>query len=267
MRTLTSGIIAAVMAFAGMEAVVAGAARAATPVEYVALGDSYASGVGAAPYDAASGACLRSPKSYPRRYAASHAQYTLKDATCSGATIADVRAKQLSTLTAATSLITITVGGNDAQFTGVVKACLTESDQYCATATQWMSYYARNQLVTELAGLYTDIKARSPRALIFVLGYPQPVAMTGSCGDLDLTAAKRTSMNGMADALAEGGKAAATSASVYFIDMRKPFSGHGACGTSPWINGVKLAQLTETFHANAAGYEQGYAAKLSATWG
>ncbi|MEW2402476.1 SGNH/GDSL hydrolase family protein [Streptomyces sp. NPDC046862] len=267
MRRLTSAIVAGLMAFAGLGVAASASAQADTGAEYVALGDSYASGVGAAPYDASSGDCKRSPNSYPRLYAAAHPKYALKDVTCSGATMADVRNNQLSALSEKTSLVTLTVGGNDAQFSSVVQACLTQSDSYCATATNWMSSYARNQMVTELAVLYKDIKTRAPKALVLVLGYPRALASTGSCGQIDLSAAKRTSMNGMADALAEGTQAAAKSASVYFIDMRSQFDGHGACGADPWINGVDLSRQAEIFHPNAAGYTKGYAARLSSVWG
>ncbi|WP_228034174.1 SGNH/GDSL hydrolase family protein [Streptomyces spongiae] len=267
MRKLTSVVLAALIALAGTEVAVGTPAQAATGAEYVALGDSYASGVGAGPYDASSGDCKRSPSSYPRLWAAAHPNYTLKDATCSGATIADVRNDQLSALSSDTSFVTLTVGGNDAQFASVVEACLTKSDSYCETATGWMSYYARNQLVTELAALYKDIKARAPKALILVLGYPQVLSPTGTCPVIDLSSAKRTAMNGLADALAEGTKAASVKEPVYFLDMRKEFSGHGACGADPWFNGVNPSAPAETFHPNAAGYQKGYAAKLSRTWG
>jgi hypothetical protein len=40
--------------------------------------------------------------------------------------------------------------------------CLTKSDSYCDTTTSWRSHYARNQLVTELVGLYKDIKDAAP---------------------------------------------------------------------------------------------------------
>jgi hypothetical protein len=46
--------------------------------------------------------------------------------------------------------------------------------------------------------------------------------------------------------------------------MRKQFSGHEACGSDPWINGV---DLTAMFHPNLAGYTKGYAGKLKATIG
>ncbi|MFJ9562787.1 SGNH/GDSL hydrolase family protein [Streptomyces fuscichromogenes] len=266
MRKLTGTIVAALMTFAGVGAVASTPAQAATGVEYVALGDSYASGVGAAPYDSSSGDCLRSPNNYPHLWAATHSAYTLTDATCSGATIADVENGQLSALSSSTGLVSVTVGGNDAQFATVLEACLSQSDSYCETATSWMSYYATHEMVTDLTGLYNDIHTRAPKALVLDFGYPELLSMTGTCNVIDLDSAKRTAMNGLADALAEGTLAASTAAGVYYIDMRSQFSGHGACGSDPWINGVDLSETTASFHPNATGYEQGYAAKFSATW-
>ncbi|MFJ8108967.1 SGNH/GDSL hydrolase family protein [Streptomyces sp. NPDC096132] len=267
MRKLTSAVASAVMAFAGMAGMMSTPAQAADELEYVALGDSYASGVGAGYYDSSSGDCKRSQVNYPTLWAATHADFKLKDVSCSGATIADVRANQLSALSAETALVTLTVGGNDAQFASVVEACLTQSDSYCKTATDWMSYYAKNQLVDELASLYKDIRAKAPGAAFVVLGYPQPVAATGSCGAIDLSSAKRTAMNAMADALAEGAKAAAAKEPTYFVDMRDTFKGHEACGSDPWINGVNLSDLSSTFHPNLSGYLGGYTAKLNETTG
>ncbi|MFE7839912.1 SGNH/GDSL hydrolase family protein [Streptomyces sp. NPDC057474] len=256
------------MTFAGLVAAGAAPAQAAAPTaEYVALGDSYASGVGAGSYDPASGDCKRSTKNYPHLWAAANPEYTLKDATCSGAKIADVRTNQLSALKPTTGLVTLTVGGNDAQFAPVVEACLTKDDSYCETATTWTSYYARNQMVDELTGLYKDIKARSPKAVILVFGYPKALSTTGACAPIELSSRKRTAMNGFADALAEGSAKAAVNASVYFVDMRKRFGGHGACGTDPWVHGVNLGESAATFHPNAVGQEKGYAAKFLATWG
>ncbi|MEU3612864.1 SGNH/GDSL hydrolase family protein [Streptomyces sp. NPDC006872] len=240
-------------------------AHAAGELEYVALGDSYASGVGAGHYDSASGACKRSELGYPALWAGVHDEYALKDVSCSGATIADVRADQLSALSTGTDFVTLTVGGNDAQFSSVVQACLTNTDAYCKTATDWMSYYAENQLVDELAALYKDIKAKAPNATVSVLGYPQAISTSGVCPVIDLSAAKRTYMNGFADALAEGTKAAAAKEPVHFLDVRPEFKNHGACGSDPWIN--DLSDPASVFHPTLAGYIAGYYAKLEATWG
>ncbi|MFM9590102.1 SGNH/GDSL hydrolase family protein [Streptomyces scabiei] len=267
MRRITAAVAAGLMTFAGLVAAGAPAQAAAPAAEYVALGDSYASGVGAGSYDPASGDCKRSTRNYPRLWAAANPEYALKDVTCSGATIADVRADQLSALSSDTSLVTLTVGGNDAQFSTVVRTCLTDTENACTLATGWMSVYARNQLVGELTALYKDIRARSPKALILVFGYPRALSTTGACAPVELSATKRTGMNGLADALAEGGRKAAVDAGVYFVDMREQFSGHGACGTSPWMHGLNLTESAATFHPNAAGQEKGYAAKFLATWG
>ncbi|MFF4015399.1 SGNH/GDSL hydrolase family protein [Streptomyces sp. NPDC001843] len=265
MRKLTSIAAGAVLAFAGLTTVAGAPAQAAGDPQYVALGDSYASGVGAGYYDPASGDCKRSTLDYPALSQAAHPQYTLKDVSCSGATIADVRNEQLSAVNSDTDVVTLTVGGNDAQFSTVVQDCLLNTDSYCKTATSWMSSYATNQMVTELAGLYKDIKSRAPQAKIIVLGYPEAVSPTGTCPVIDLSPAKRGYMNGFADALAAGTKAAAAQQSVTFVDMRDTFKGHGACGSDAWINDLNNA--SEVFHPNLQGYLSGYSDQLNKAWG
>ncbi|MEU6541515.1 SGNH/GDSL hydrolase family protein [Streptomyces sp. NPDC047000] len=249
-----------------MSAVASPVAQADTSLRYVALGDSYASGVGAAPYDPASGDCKRSPENYPHPWAAAHPALPLTDVTCSRATVADARGSQLSALNDATRLVTITVGGNDARFTSVATTCLTGSDADCVAATQSASAYAKTQMATDLAALCTDISARAPQALTVVLGYPHAVADTGTCDVVDLGSVKRTAVNGFSDALAEGTKAAVSGKFAYFVDMWDQFSGHGACGSDPWVNGVDLAEPTATFHPNAAGCTLGCTAKLNSIW-
>ena len=72
-------------------------ANAAT-VNYVALGDSYSSGVGAGSYYSSSGSCDRSPNAYPAQWAAANSVTSFTFAACSGATTADVINNQLSAL-------------------------------------------------------------------------------------------------------------------------------------------------------------------------
>jgi hypothetical protein len=76
-------------------------------VDYVALGDSYSSGVGTGVYDAASGACQRSPLSYPPLWVAEHHPASFEFVACSGATTADVRANQISALQPTTDLVAV----------------------------------------------------------------------------------------------------------------------------------------------------------------
>lgn len=263
MRKLMSLAASAVMAAAGLTAMAGSPAQAAEELQYVALGDSYASGVGAGNYDPAGGDCKRSANSYPSLLQKAHSEYKLTDVSCSGATIEDVRANQLSAVNGDTDVVTVTVGGNDAQFSTVAADCLLNTDSYCKSSTAMASYYARNQMVTELAGLYADIKERAPQAEIVVLGYPRVISETGTCPLIDLSADKRTYMNGYADALNEGTEAAAAEQSVTFVDVRDAFQGHGACGSDSWIN--DLTNLSEVFHPTAAGYESGYYPELDKT--
>ena len=82
-------------------------AQAASSVRYVALGDSYSSGVGAGSYTAESGDCLRSTKAYSQLWANAHAPASYRSVACSGATTSDVNSSQLSALSSSTTLVSI----------------------------------------------------------------------------------------------------------------------------------------------------------------
>ncbi len=252
----TRPVLAAALLAAVASLTLASPARAAIPTgEYVALGDSYASGVGAAPYDAASGACKRSPDSYPRSLARVFPKLTLKDMTCSGATVADVRSKQLGPLSAKTALVTITVGGNDADFTGTATACLTGTDDDCVEAAFGSAWSSRLVIPSRLQELYTEVRKRAPNAKVVVTGYPRLIDVgTGSCGAITPNAKKREWINYAAEQATEGASGAAAKAGVTFIDIRPGFKGHEACSAKPWINGVDPARFSEIFHPDRTGH-------------
>lgn len=263
MRKTLSILAAATMA-AVVSAVVAEPAYAAAK-EYVALGDSFASGVGATPYLATSGACKQSAESYPRTWARIKPEYTLKDRTCSGATIADVRGNQLSALSKSTSLVTITVGGNDSAFTETVTACLTGTDDACVEAAFGSAWASRLIVPDKLQALYGEIKAKAPNATVIVMGYPRLIDEgTGSCGAITPNATKRKWLNYAADESVEGIKSASAKAGVTFVDVRSGFTGHQACSAKPWINGVDLNRYAEIFHPDRTGHAGVYPWMLSA---
>ncbi|HEX5346646.1 MAG TPA: GDSL-type esterase/lipase family protein [Pseudonocardiaceae bacterium] len=83
----------------------------------------------------ASGACARSPLSYPPLWATEHHPTSFVFAACSGATTADVLSTQISSLQPTDDLVTITIGGNDVGFGSVLQTCTAApSDDTCATA-------------------------------------------------------------------------------------------------------------------------------------
>ena len=78
-------------------------ASAQSAVAYVALGDSYSSGVGAGSYIGSSGSCDRSTNSYPALWDAANQPASYVSEACSGATTATVLSSQLSALSPASA--------------------------------------------------------------------------------------------------------------------------------------------------------------------
>jgi hypothetical protein len=81
--------------------------------------------------------------------------------------------------------------------------------------------------------------------------------MTGCATVRDSTRARGT--DGRSEAPRAGDRTAAAGAT--FKDVRPRFSGHGACSSDPWINGIASPNF-ESFHPRAIGYRSGYLAAL-----
>ena len=116
MKSIASLLSAAALGAASL--LIPGVAHAAAP-NYVALGDSYASGVGTRTYISSSGSCQRSTKAYAYIDAA-RIGANLTFVACSGAKVADVTANQLPSVTSSTNIVSVQVGGNDANFSSVI---------------------------------------------------------------------------------------------------------------------------------------------------
>ncbi|MFD7660176.1 SGNH/GDSL hydrolase family protein [Actinosynnema sp. NPDC059797] len=256
MRKRLLGALCAVLA----AVVTAPAARAEAPVDYVALGDSYSSGTGAPPY--VGGTCFRSSRGYAQLWADSHDVSSFRYAACGGATTASMT-DQFASLDAGTDLVTITIGGNDVGFANTMVTCVTASDTTCVNTVNAGIENARTALPPKLDATYATIRSRAPGATVVVLGYPRLVEPNGSC----LSATKRAALNRGADALHETIAARAAAAGFRYVDARAHFAGHGACGSSPWINQFSLLRLVESFHPNANGYRLGYLALLNGVTG
>ncbi len=149
------------------------AASAQSSVNYVALGDSYSSGVGAGNYTSASGSCDQSTNAYPQLWANANAPASFVNETCSGATTSSVISSQLGALNSGTTLVSITVGGNDVGFSSVMETCVLESTSSCVSAVDKAESEVATQLPGELNSVLGDIKADAPNARVVVLDYPQ----------------------------------------------------------------------------------------------
>ncbi|MBW4717451.1 SGNH/GDSL hydrolase family protein [Saccharothrix obliqua] len=227
---------------------VAALAPAPTPVapEYVALGDSYAAGVGAHRAE-----CGRSDAAHPALFAAARGM-ELRFAACSGATTAEV-ATQAEQITPRTSLVTLTVGGNDAGFADVMTKCVLGGENSCRQRVEQAERFTRDELPARLDAVHAAIRARTS-APVVVLGYPRLFAPTGRCL---LTEAQRAAVNRAADLLVDVVRTRAQAAGFRFGDVREPFEGHGACGPNPWVNDLSFP-VADSFHPNGAGHRLGY---------
>ncbi|BBH67353.1 lipase 1 [Actinoplanes sp. OR16] len=233
--------------------------------DYVALGDSYAAGLGAGDY--ADSSCLVSKdKSYPQQWIDEKADLgaTLNNA-CSGAVINTVATRQLTALTEKTGWVTLTVGGNDVGFVAGLQQCLLGNDQTCAQSVTNATGTMENTLPGSLDDLYTKIRTAAPNAKVYVVGYPHLVADPGSGTKCDLNDARRKTLNEASDTLSEVIAAAVTKHPGFtYVDGRIIFAGHEACTKDPWINAV-ADNVSESFHPNADGYAAYAKALLTVT--
>ncbi|MCL2731472.1 MAG: SGNH/GDSL hydrolase family protein [Actinomycetia bacterium] len=249
-------LLSSVLAVAG-----AGQAQAAGQ-RYVALGDSYSSGLGAGGYDGSSGACKRSGNAYPALWAAAHAPTSFAFAACAGASTRDVAAKQLGPVNAATTLISVSAGGNDAGFSDVMTTCVLRSEATCLDRVAQARRFVDTSLPALLDAAYTAIHARAPHARVVVLGYPHLYQVPGDCL-LGIGDASRKAVDAAADDLDGVIAKRAADHGFAFADVRATFRGHELCSNTPWLHSVTLP-LQESYHPTAAGQSGGYLPALAA---
>lgn len=249
---------AAIIALVAIPAGIAGPAAAAPPsspsssstvAKYVALGDSVAAGQGAGGYV---DLCLRSPNGYPTLLDAAPRTNLLRNPSCSGATIADVAADQLSQLNRGTTLVTLTVGANEVDLTGILAACTPPSPvEACLAAVgAAQAYLSTDQLAIDVGGLVGAIASRSPGAEILVTGYAIPFR-PGYSELTDQVNLLTVVMNSQIQAGVGG--AAASGVDARYVDVTGLFAGHGVGSGASWL-GENPADPITFLHPNAAGY-------------
>jgi lysophospholipase L1-like esterase len=258
-RHLVLGSLATSSLFA---LVFAAPAAAASSVDYVALGDSYSSGVGA---PGQTGTCLRSPNGYPAQWAAANSPRSFTNLACSGAETGDVLSTQVPALSSGADLISITIGGNDAGFAPTVLSCEVSSDASCAATVAAAENDINETLPAKLDATYAAITAKAPGAKVVVLDYP-PLFDTAkaSCGLGGMSLAKRRVLNDGARVLDAVVKARAQAAGFTYGEVQGTFAGHGICSSAPYLNNLTILPPTNSFHPNQTGYKNGYLPALTA---
>src|SRR6266540_504893 len=163
---------------------------------FVSLGDSYVAGpfipnqIGP-PYG-----CLRSDHNYPH-LSASGIGLPLRDPSCSGAKTDHMtqpqnvdpdgpNPPQFNSLDASTTVVSLTIGGNDIGFSEIAQSCITYNpfsspckDKYDSGGVDQI----HNRIVAtapKVAAVLQGIHSRAPAARVFVLNYPAIFPETGN---------------------------------------------------------------------------------------
>jgi lysophospholipase L1-like esterase len=250
----------AMVTFAAMAAVPASAAptsnnlNAGQKVKYVALGDSYAYGVGA--NDPAT-------ESYPAVLDAARADIVLTaNLAESGATMSDVINIQLPSARGAlknADLVTLTVGGNDLNVAGIAAVC---AQAPTATACGLAIDGAKNmltsgQLIASMMGTLQAVRAAAPHAQIVVTGYPLLFDPAFGNGDpvLGQLAGEINYATGMLNYQIQS--AASQVPGIRFVDVAPLFYGHGIGCTTSGCSWIHFGDA-ESFHPTTTGYLNGY---------
>ncbi|MFI0188785.1 SGNH/GDSL hydrolase family protein [Streptomyces sp. NPDC017082] len=258
-RSRFTGFVTSLLLAAGLGLTGAASAQASPTAAaggYVALGDSYSSGVGAGSYISSSGNCDRSTKAFPYLWNAAHSPSSFAFNACSGATTDDVLAGQLGSLNSSTSLVSLTVGGNDAGFSDVMTTCVLQSDSTCLSRINTAKAYVANTLPAKLDAVYNAITAKAPSARVVVIGYPRFYLLGQTC--LGLSETKRSAINDAADYMDAVIKTRATAHHFAFGDVRTTFTGHEICSGDSWLHSVDWLDIGESYHPTAAGHSGGY---------
>lgn len=251
--TLKLGVGATALAFTFVPAL---SAQAAGGINYVALGDSYSSGVGAGSYIGSSGGCDRSTNAYPALWAKQHNPTSYSSVACSGAKTTDVTANQLSALSASTTLISITIGGNDVGFSAIMQDCILDGTTTCVKEVNAAKANATANLPGKLGTVYNAMKVKAPNAHVVVLGYPDFYDLSKDCVGISQTS--RTAIDSGIDLLDSISSTAAGKAGFTYGEVRGSFGGHEICDSDRWLHSVNFWDITESYHPTAEGQADGY---------
>ncbi|MEC3978142.1 SGNH/GDSL hydrolase family protein [Amycolatopsis sp. H20-H5] len=254
-----------------------------SPVQYVAMGDSFSSGESIEPFEAGTGSkggCHRSNKAYPRLLEQAN-DFVLGDkfVACSGATTTAItlgyngQPPQLSKVTADTDLITMTIGGNNMPFGTFARACVKPLVDSCdkqpyrdAIAGIVKNVIPRMEfMLGTLRDRLTNL--RNTGATVLVIGYPQlipPSWVADSRGCWWLQPQELSAIRSVTNTLntAIENEVNAIGGKFHFVPATSedsPFVGHELCRpktdtAATYFSNVQLGAPDEyTFHPNAEG--------------
>jgi hypothetical protein len=175
-----------------------------------------------------------------------------------------------------TTLVTLSVGGNDARFTDVFNQCVWKAGlDLCQDSSlgnkdpdtgkdapgdtgplkDWAPKWLHDQIRPRIVNVLKEIHNSAPHARIVLMGYPRLLSAGGQCIP-GIGTEEAPWLNTVADTLDEEMKGAASDAasqsgaSVVFADPRSEFDGRTVCGDPEDVNGIVKTGLS---HADNSG--------------
>lgn len=230
---------------------------------YIALGDSFASGEGAYTYftgtDESSNKCHLSARSYPYLLGQSLGLSSVHSVACSGAKMVNVVGP--STIAAQfderkspkdnslgnwlpgynaqlqyikdyrPDIVTISMVGNDIGFSDIIKHCINFGTCYSSYEERMGLVENINSKFTSLASMYAQIEAATPPdARVYVIGYPQIVEPHGDCGlNVHLNRDETKFATDLTSYLDDVIERAAARAGIGYVDVEDSFDGFRLC--------------------------------------
>lgn len=248
---------------------------------YVAVGDSFASGEGAGSYFKATDVpngnnCHLSRSSYPFLLRYGLGLRSIKSVACSGARIQNIsgpeyiddqiedesRTNQYKfsrdmhseldpvpgyylqhiQYSSVTDIVTVSIGGNDIGFKEIVTSCAKPKTCYTSESKRRSLIKLIDAQLDRLVATYDRARQSVKGARVYAIGYPRLVKPDGSCGNnVRMNAAELEFANNLTNYLNDIIRIASARAGVVYVDTSEAFYGHRLCEPSPVVHGVNTA--------------------------
>jgi lysophospholipase L1-like esterase len=235
---------------------------------YVAMGSSFAAGPGITqPAGDPTDNCRRSADNYAHQLARRR-DLALTDVSCSGATTLGVLAPwnghpaQIDAIMPGTTLVTVTIGGNDVGYIGGLTAgsCRSLAARKgdaaglakCPIVSR-PTEAAYASLATSLRQIATEVRARAPRAKLVFVDYLTILPAAGVCAATPLSPQDADASRETARRLMEITRQAAMESGANDLAASSLSIGHDVCGKTPWMNGFPTPAGVAPYHPNLAG--------------
>lgn len=234
--------------------------------EYVALGSSFAAGIGLGARAPGSPAlCMRSHAGYPVLLA-EELGLRLVDMSCSGATSEHVlnggqffQGPQLTAVGPDTRLVTVTIGGNDVSYVGDMFLAagaggplVSLSGKLFTSGPEPLEKRPFVQVRKNLVAIVGFVRRSAPHAKIVIATYPTILPAQGTCKPLRIDAKQAELSRQVGERLAVVSRKAADESGAIFVDMNEMGREHNACSTMPWVLPATIESGTP-FHPSHAG--------------